>query len=240
VPQLARAPKPDRVALRGPLDQLPSTTRRILITGASGAGNSTLRETISDALGYPTVKIDSLYHGPGWSLRPSFVAEVGQFTSRPNWVIEWQYSQVRELLLSRADTLIWDHSRWTVIQRVVRRTVRRRIRRIELWNGNHEPPLHDLHRLRSHHPLVVEHPPQATTRSSGSGRARQPNRHPPQRSSPARRVGTGPTPDVVKEPSKLRQRMSEARMRATARAISAVDLRNDINSCDDGSCTATA
>ena len=82
---------------------------------------------------------------------PQLCCGVGQFTSRPNWVIEWQYSQVRELLLSRADTLIWlDHSRWTVIQRVVRRTVRRRIRRIELWNGNHEPPLRTIFTDRDH------------------------------------------------------------------------------------------
>jgi adenylate kinase family enzyme len=190
------------VALRGPLDQLPSTTRRILVTGASGAGKSTLRETISDTLGYPTVEIDSLYHGPDWSPRPAFAADVDHFTSGPSWVVEWQYRDVRELLLSRADTLIWlDHSRWTVIQRVVRRTVRRRIRRIELWNGNHEPPLRTIftdrdhiirwswrtHRKRRLEPLAV------AQRDS-------PRRHPPQRSSSGRRMGTGPTPIVVNEP----------------------------------------
>jgi adenylate kinase family enzyme len=133
------------------MDQLPSTTRRILITGSCGAGKSTLRETIADALQLPTVEIDSLYHGPGWSARPTFVEDVDQFTSGPSWVIEWQYSQVRELLLSRADTLIWlDHSRWMVTRRVVRRTVRRRIRRIELWNGNREPPLRMIFTDRDH------------------------------------------------------------------------------------------
>jgi adenylate kinase family enzyme len=139
------------VPLRGPLDQLPSTTRRILVTGSCGAGKSTLRETISDALGLPTVEIDSLYHGPGWSVRPSFVEDVDQFTSGASWVVEWQYRDDRELLLSRADILIWlDHSRWTVTQRVVRRTVRRRIRRIELWNGNREPPLRTIFTDRDH------------------------------------------------------------------------------------------
>lgn len=129
----------------GPTDPLPPTTQRILVTGASGAGKSTLRQTISDILGLPTVELDSLHHGPGWTQRPSFIADVEQFSAGPEWVVEWQYTQVRPLLLQRADTLIWlDHSKLTVTQRVVRRTLHRRIHRTELWNGNLEPPLHTI------------------------------------------------------------------------------------------------
>ncbi|WP_231646298.1 AAA family ATPase [Mycolicibacterium mengxianglii] len=131
--------------LHGPLDPLPPTTRRILVTGSSGAGKSTLRETISTTLQLPTVEIDSLYHGPNWKPRPTFAADVDHFSSGPCWVIEWQYSQVRALLLDRADAVIWlDHSRWTTTQRVVRRTLRRRFHRIDLWNGNQEPPLRTI------------------------------------------------------------------------------------------------
>jgi hypothetical protein len=58
---------------------------------------------------------------------------------------------VRALLLERADILVWlDHSRWTVTHRVVRRTLRRRIHRIELWNGNREPPLTTIFTDRDH------------------------------------------------------------------------------------------
>lgn len=134
-----------------PLDPLPPTTRRILVTGSSGAGKSTLRETISTTLHLPTVEVDALHHGPHWTPRPSFVADVDDFTSGPSWVVEWQYSQVRALLLDRADMLVWlDHSRWTVIHRVVRRTLRRRVHRIELWNGNREPPLRTIFTDREH------------------------------------------------------------------------------------------
>jgi adenylate kinase family enzyme len=112
----------------GPQDPLPPTTRRILVTGSSGAGKSTLREIVSTTLHLPTVEIDSLHHGPNWTPRPTFAADVDHFTSGPCWVIEWQYRQVRPMLLERADTLVWlDHSRWTVTHRVVRRTLRRRI-----------------------------------------------------------------------------------------------------------------
>jgi hypothetical protein len=55
------------------------------------------------------------------------------------------------MLLERADILVWlDHSQWTVTRRVVRRTLRRRIQRIELWNGNLEPPLRTFFTDRDH------------------------------------------------------------------------------------------
>ncbi|KQY06719.1 AAA family ATPase [Mycobacterium sp. Root135] len=131
--------------LLGPEDPLPLTTRRILITGPSGAGKSTLRETISETLRLPTVELDSLHHGRNWIPRSTFAADVDQFTSGPAWVIEWQYAQVRSLLSSRADALVWlNHNRWTVTQRVVRRTLRRHIHHVELWNGNYEPPLRTI------------------------------------------------------------------------------------------------
>lgn len=133
------------MVLRGPNDPLPPATQRILVTGASGAGKTTLRQTISDVLGLPTIELDSLHHGPGWTQRPSFLADVEQFAAAPEWVTEWQYGQARPLLLQRADTLIWlDHSRFTVTHRVVRRTLHRRIHRTELWNGNREPGLHTI------------------------------------------------------------------------------------------------
>lgn len=133
------------------MDPLPPRTRRILATGPSGAGKSTLRRMISTTLHLPTVEIDSLHHGARWTRRRSFSADVDRFSSGPSWVVEWQYSQVRALLLDRADILIWlDHSRWTVTHRVVRRTFRRRIHRTELWNGNREPPLGTIFTDRDH------------------------------------------------------------------------------------------
>jgi adenylate kinase family enzyme len=122
-----------------------------LITGASGAGKSTLRLVISDLLELPTVELDSLYHGHNWTVRPTFVADVDSFTSAPAWVTEWQYSSVKPLLLSRSDVLVWlDHTRWTVMRRIIRRTLRRRVIRQQLWNGNYEPPLRTVLTDREH------------------------------------------------------------------------------------------
>lgn len=112
------------------------------MAGASGSGKSTLRAAVSEALDLPTVELDSLFHGPGWTALPTFLADVTAFAAGPEWVVEWQYGSVKPMLAERADLLVWlDHRWWTVLWRVTRRTVVRRLRRQELWNGNLEPPL---------------------------------------------------------------------------------------------------
>jgi adenylate kinase family enzyme len=126
------------VPLLGAGDPLPSRPHRVLVAGTSGAGKTTVAET----LGYPYVELDSLHHGPGWTRRPEFEEDVGRVVAGSRWVSEWQYEAVRELLLDRADCLIWlDLPRALVTARVVRRTLRRRVRREVLWNSNMEPPL---------------------------------------------------------------------------------------------------
>lgn len=58
-------------------------------------------------------------------------------------MVEWQYSAVRAKILERADTLIWlDLPTPLTLYQLTRRTVHRRLRKVELWNGNYEGPLH--------------------------------------------------------------------------------------------------
>ena len=129
-------------AADAPRDPAP---RRILVAGTSGAGKSTLARRIAAASGVPYAEIDALFHGPGWTPRPSFLAEVDAFTSQPGWVTEWQYDSARELLADRAQLIVFlDYSRVRVMRQVVARTVRRRVRREKLWNGNVEGPLHTI------------------------------------------------------------------------------------------------
>jgi adenylate kinase family enzyme len=124
---------------------VPDRPCRIVVAGASGSGKTTLSARIGDAIGIEHIEIDGLHHGPNWTPRPSFVADVEDFTSQPYWVTEWQYTVVRPLLAERADLMIWlDLPRPVVMRQVIRRTLRRRIRREVLWNGNVEPPLYTL------------------------------------------------------------------------------------------------
>ena len=123
-------------------DRLPARPQRVLVAGATGAGKTTLAAAVARALGVPHVEIDALFHGPGWTPRPEFAADVRAFAAEPAWVTEWQYGVVRPLLLERADLLVWlDLPRGRVLRQVTRRTLHRRLRRTVLWNGNLEPPL---------------------------------------------------------------------------------------------------
>ncbi|MEJ5913957.1 AAA family ATPase [Pseudokineococcus sp. 1T1Z-3] len=123
-------------------DPLPRRPSRVLVAGTSGAGKTTLASALAGDLGVTHFEVDALYHGPGWTPRPTFVEDVTAAVAAPTWVMEWEYRLVRDLLAERADLLLWlDLPRRTVMRQVVTRTLRRRLRREVLWNGNLEPPL---------------------------------------------------------------------------------------------------
>lgn len=127
----------------GARDPLPARPLRVTIAGVSGSGKSTLARRLSALLDLPHIEMDALFHGPGWTPRPTFEADVQRIVSTDRWVCEWQYDYARPLLTARADLMVWLDLPFPVtLTRVVRRTVRRRIRREELWNGNREGPLH--------------------------------------------------------------------------------------------------
>ncbi len=132
-------------------DPLPLGLWRVLVAGTSGAGKTTLARRIAAVLGTTHVEIDGLFHGPGWTPRPSFVADVERFSAGPAWVTEWQYGEVRDLLAARADLLVWlDLPRATVMRQVTQRTWARRRRGDRLWHGNVEPPLRTILTDREH------------------------------------------------------------------------------------------
>lgn len=137
--------------LLGPRDALARRPTRVIVAGVSGSGKTTLATRIADVIEAPHIEIDGLFHGPNWTPRADFVADVERFVAGPTWTTEWQYSDVRQHLLHRCDLLVWlDLPTSTVMAQVTRRTVLRRLRRQELWNGNVEPPLRTIVTDREH------------------------------------------------------------------------------------------
>jgi adenylate kinase family enzyme len=123
--------------------------QRIAIIGSGGAGKTTLARALSARLGLPHVELDALHWGPGWmpssaeELRPRVAAALASEA----WVVDGNYSQVRDLIWPRADTLIWlDYALLLVLTRLTRRTVGRIVRRERLWNENREEVRHLLAR----------------------------------------------------------------------------------------------
>jgi adenylate kinase family enzyme len=114
--------------------------RRIIVAGVSGAGKTTLARRIGERLLLPHTEIDALFHGPDWTPRAEFAADVERLAASDEWVTEWQYAAARPVLAARAQLLVWlDLPYRVTFRRVVARTVRRARRGEELWNGNVEP-----------------------------------------------------------------------------------------------------
>ncbi len=120
---------------------LPTPGQRISVVGTSGSGKTTVGRGIADRLGIPCIELDALAWLPGWTNRP--LAELRELveerTRGPAWVVDGNYSKVRDLVWGRADTVVWlDYPFRRVFGQLLRRTIRRSLRREELWNGNRE------------------------------------------------------------------------------------------------------
>ena len=112
------------------------------MVGCSGSGKTTLARSLAGALGVPHIELDAIFHQPGWTPLDddTFRTRVTEATTPDRWVVDGNYSTVRDMVWDRADTVVWfDLPYVTVMVRTIRRTVRRTVTRQELWNGNKEP-----------------------------------------------------------------------------------------------------
>lgn len=115
--------------------------RRISIIGSSGSGKSTLAKSLSARLGLPHTELDDLYWLPDWRERDrsEFRHSIDHATAAPAWVIDGGYSEVRDLVWGRADTLIWlDQSLPRTAMQLIRRTYVRNVHHVPCCNGNVE------------------------------------------------------------------------------------------------------
>jgi len=114
---------------------------RLSVVGTAGSGKTTLACQIADQLEIPHVELDALYWGPEWSPAPLqlFRARVTDAVQEERWVVDGNYSKVRDIVWGRAETVIWlDYELPVILWRLVRRTLRRSIKRHQLWHGNRE------------------------------------------------------------------------------------------------------
>lgn len=119
----------------------PKPGSRIVVVGSSGSGKTTTAEIIAQTLGIPHVELDALHWLPNWSETELsiFREKVSRALAGQAWVVDGNYSKVRDITWTRADTLIWlDLPLPLVIKRLFSRTYHRWISQEELWSGNRE------------------------------------------------------------------------------------------------------
>jgi len=127
--------------------------RRVLVAGSSGAGKTTMARQLAQRMGLPHTELDALWHGPGWTPRPEFRADVEAMLATGRWVTEYQYRPVKGELLGAADAVVWlDHPFPLVAVRLFRRSLFRAVSRRAYWNGNRESI---GMWLRASHPLRI-------------------------------------------------------------------------------------
>jgi adenylate kinase family enzyme len=115
--------------------------RRVAVVGNSGAGKSMLAARLARRLGVLHVELDAIFHLPDWRELPEddFRAAVLAATAGDGWVVDGNYRAVRDLVWSRADTVVWlDLPRALVMRRITWRTLSRMVTRRRLWNSNRE------------------------------------------------------------------------------------------------------
>lgn len=115
--------------------------QRIYIFGSSGSGKTTLAKSLAKKLGLERIELDSIYHQANWQPIDiaDFRAQVQSEVKETNWVVDGNYSVVRDLILERCDTIIClDYSRKFVMLRLLKRTISRIRNQTLLWNGNRE------------------------------------------------------------------------------------------------------
>lgn len=118
-----------------------STHKRIIVVGNTASGKTTMATLLAQRLGLRHIELDALHWDANWTQAAPEILRQRVTSALPDdgWVVDGNYSVVRDIIWPRADTVVWlDYPLPLILVRLTRRTFVRVATRVELWNGNRE------------------------------------------------------------------------------------------------------
>jgi len=115
--------------------------KRVIVIGSSCSGKTTFACRLGELLGSDHIELDALHWGPGWSEVPveEFRTALEERIAKDRWVVDGNYSAVRDIVWGKATDAVWLNYRFPVVfGRALARTLRRIALREEVCNGNRE------------------------------------------------------------------------------------------------------
>lgn len=114
---------------------------RVIVVGTGCSGKTTFARTLACKLQTSHIELDALYWKPDWTPTPKedFRRLASEVIAPETWVMDGNFSVVRDITWPRATTLIWlNYPFHVVARRALGRTFRRVFGRQVLWSGNRE------------------------------------------------------------------------------------------------------
>src|SRR5205809_1832315 len=83
--------------------------RRVVVVGTTGSGKTTLAGRLAQRLGVPHVELDALHWEANWVEAGDevFRERAARALTGSAWVVDGNYSKVRDIVWGRADMVVW-------------------------------------------------------------------------------------------------------------------------------------
>jgi adenylate kinase family enzyme len=114
---------------------------RTVVIGTSCSGKTNFARQLAARLDAHHIELDRLYWLPGWQARAydEFREKVLAATDAKRWIVDGNYSKVRDITWRRATAVVWlDYPFPVIFKRALIRSIRRIVTGEELFAGNRE------------------------------------------------------------------------------------------------------